>query len=354
MTMIAACALGLPGCSDDGTGGDSGVSSDGTDSSTSAGDGDGDAGTSDADAGTSGDGDGDGDIAGCPDDVFLDVSQAPGAGVGYPAPFLEVECSDTELIVNSNSIPHYTFVAVTPNALVEVNTEYRVTLFPEIAAAPTTIPLLGLVGFAVNGLPFFGANEGPFPDPYGDPIYNDIMDECLGHTANQYHYHALLQKCLVEAGLVAEPWLTGDPDPTQASPILGFSMDGFPIYGSYGCADAGCTSVVEYQSGWVQVGDPSTNAWDNYQYMDSTDPEVLDQCNGHVGPDGNYHYHATTGFPYILGCYTGTPAAGAGGGDGGMNPDDPPPCAPGQTAMCCGDGMCDGPETADNCAEDCA
>ncbi len=351
MTLIAICALGLTGCAEDATGADGSGGAEGTDST--AGDGDGD-----MDAGTSG-GDGDGDMAACPDDVFLDVSQSPGAGPGYPAPILEVACSDTELIVNSNTIPHYTFVPITPNALVEANVEYRVTLFPEVAPAPTEIPLLGVVGFAVNGLPFFGANEGAFPDPYGDPVYNDIMDECLGHTANTYHYHALVQQCLVQAGLVAEPWLNGDPDPTQASPVVGFAMDGFPVYGSYGCADADCSGVVEYQSGWVQVGDPSTYAWDNYEYMASAEPTVLDQCNGHVGPSGDYHYHATTGFPYILGCYAGTPANGAGGDggggdDGGMNPGDPPPCAPGQTSMCCGDGVCDGPETVDNCAEDCA
>jgi hypothetical protein len=30
-----------------------------------------------------------------------------------------------------------------------------------------------------------------------------------------------------------------------------------------------------------------------------------------------------------------------------------PMCQPGQTSMCCGDGMCDGPETKTNCPADC-
>ena len=30
------------------------------------------------------------------------------------------------------------------------------------------------------------------------------------------------------------------------------------------------------------------------------------------------------------------------------------PCQPGQTSLCCGDRTCDGPETPDNCAADCA
>ena len=46
--------------------------------------------------------------------------------------------------------------------------------------------------------------------------------------------------------------------------------------------------------------------WDNYEYQGGDEPTILDQCNGHVGPAGDYHYHATASFPYILGCYTGT------------------------------------------------
>ena len=46
-------------------------------------------------------------------------------------------------------------------------------------------------------------------------------------------------------------------------------------------------------------------------YVDSTD---LDECNGHTTatpdfPDGIYHYHVTATFPYISGCYRGTPGS---------------------------------------------
>jgi hypothetical protein len=43
------------------------------------------------------------------------------------------------------------------------------------------------------------------------------------------------------------------------------------------------------------------------------------------------------------------------GGDGPMDDGGmaPPACTAGQT-MCCGDDTCDGPETADNCPDDCA
>lgn len=114
----------------------------------------------------------------------------------------------------------------------------------------------------------------------------------------------------------------------------------------------------------MQTGDPTTYAWDAYAYQESDADNVLDQCNGRVQADGTYGYHATATFPYMIGCYHGEVNAGAGQDTGGP-PDtgDPldtgaPPvidCAdadPG--APCCGEDICDGPENADNCPEDCS
>jgi hypothetical protein len=320
---------GTSGVSEDGSDGGSADSTDGT----SSGDGD----------GTSGDGDG---AADCPVDQFPAVSADP-ANAAYDDPFLNVYCTDTEIIVESNGIPAYEFQAITPNDLGSQDYEWHLPRYPELATQTTEIPLLGDAGIAVNGLPIYGPNEGDFPDPFGDPVYNGIMDFCMGHTAmaGVYHYHALLVECL-----------TADTPADEASPIIGYALDGFPIYGPRGCMDADCTDVVEFQSGWVQTGDPTTYAWDNHEFQDSMDPTVLDECNGRIGPDGTYRYHATSTFPYILGCYAGTPTggnegAGGGGGTGG-DPTEPPTCQAGQT-MCCGDGTCDGPETAANCPADC-
>ena len=119
----------------------------------------------------------------------------------------------------------------------------------------------------------------------------------------------------------------------------------------------------------TKTGDPTTYAWDNHACTKDTcinpSGEFLDQCNGHVGPNGDYHYHATlpkdetdyTGFPYILGCYHGSATQNGmmGGGmmGGGMMGGTPPMCTmPGQM-MCCGDGFCGGPETPQNCPADC-
>jgi hypothetical protein len=280
-------------------------------------------------------------------DTFLDVSSAPGAGSAYPDPTLGVTCSADTVSVSSNGIPHYQFVSVTPNGLqAQNNYIFNFPRNPAVAASTTTVPCLGTAGVAVNGMPFFGPNEAQMPDPYGDPLVNAILDECLGHTAQggTYHYHALLVKCLTASGLVSQPWNNPDPSPAERSPIIAYAFDGFPVYGPYECTTAACTQVVEMLSGWDNTGHGTvgctssatcandeecttvmingqktqacaskTYAWSNNTYSAKSGTQYLDECNGHVGPNGDYHYHATETFPYIIGCYRGTPMGVTGG-----------------------------------------
>lgn len=247
----------------------------------------------------------------CPDELFIQPAPAP-ENSAYPDPVLRAYCDADYLHIESNGIIGYQFVPMTPNALRAQTNAWRVPLVPEYSDTLTTIPLLGVVAVAINGIPIYGANEAATPDNYGDPIYNAIVDFCAGHTgfAGDYHYHALVEECLAQAALDGEP-----------SPIIGYALDGFPIYGPNGCLDAACTQVVTFQSGWQQTGDPATLAWDHHAYTPSTDPTVLDKCNGRIGPDGRYGYHTTTSFPYTIGCYHGVPGpsvvTGGGGGGGG-------------------------------------
>ena len=258
----------------------------------------------------------------CPQaNTMLDVSKAPGAGAQYPHPTLSAACVGDKFVVDSNDIPHYTFVQTTPNPLTGATEHYEIPRNPQYAEQTTSIPLLGVAGFAVNGLPFFGPNEAaqPADEAYGDPVYNGLMDACLGHTSpGEYHYHSMSVKCLDENSLVSEPWMNADPAADKASPVIGWALDGFPIYGPIECADAACASTVTLQSGYDKVGDPKSHAWDAYQWgAHADDPKHLDACNGHKGPNGDYHYHATETFPYILGCYHGVTDGSGGGGTGG-------------------------------------
>ncbi|MEP7122203.1 MAG: YHYH protein [Byssovorax sp.] len=290
--------------------------------------------------------------------TMLDVAKGPGAGDGYAKATLTASCTDTAFVVESNGMPTYTFVQTTPNALKAQSNHWEIPLHPAAAAATTAVPLLGLAGFAVNGMPFFGPNEAGVPadEAYGDPVYNGLMDPCFGHTANEYHYHSLSVKCLIASGLVAKPWMNADPKATEASPIIAWAMDGYPVYGSQECADGACAKVVVMQSGYEKTGDPKTYAWKAYTWKEHVgDATYLDACNGHTGPKGDYHYHATSGFPYVLGCYHGTPSttggmmgsgssgSGASSGSGMMGPkactlasECVGACPPGSVGCTCG------------------
>jgi hypothetical protein len=59
---------------------------------------------------------------------------------------------------------------------------------------------------------------------------------------------------------------------------------------------------------------PKTCVWSNHAYSAKAGSQYLDQCNGHIGPNGAYHYHTTSTFPYILGCYRGVPTNNGGTG----------------------------------------
>lgn len=287
----------------------------------------------------------------CPQaDAMLDVAQSPGAGPNYPAPTLSAVCTADSFVVDSNGIPSYTFVGTTPNPLQSQNLHYEIPLKPAAASKNTPLPLLGTIGFAVNGLPIFGPNEGAMPldSAYGDPVYNNLMDACLGHTANVYHYHALLVKCLIQsAALVDKPWMNPNPPADEPSPIVGFALDGFAIFGPQECADEGCSKINVLQSGYEKIGDPKKNAWDAYQWKDHAgDLLYLDECNGHTGPKGDYHYHSTSTFPYILGCFKGTPDPNSIGMDPGMQ-GGPKTCA--NTSEC--NGACPAGSLGCTCAQ---
>jgi hypothetical protein len=200
----------------------------------------------------------------------------------------------------------YPFVAMTPNALRPQNYVWRISRTPAIAPSPTLIvrngmPTLGTLGFTTTGLAIYGPTEGPIPanTPYGDPNYNGLLDTCGGHTgpSAEYHNHVLYQVAACNLNSRA---------------VLGYAIDGFPIYGPTACLNVACTSTGTVSSGYVKTGDPARNVWSAYTYTASSNPLVLDACNGRTQPDGSYGYHAVMTFPYILGCLKGSPTVQSG------------------------------------------
>lgn len=260
----------------------------------------------------------------CLTSVFPDLSISSGPGGEYALPDVVVECTDAELVVTSNGMPSYAFESMTPNGLKEQTWAWKVPLKPTLAANTTSIvDVLGTLGFTTTGLPIYGPTEGPQPatEAFGDPIYNGILDTCGGHTGfnADYHLHALYDDVYCNI---------------TSSFIIGYALDGFPIYNSVGCLDVDCTETAQFVSGYDMSGDPTSYSWKAYTYNSTGKTNVLDECNGRIGPDGTYRYHATDAFPYIIGCFAGTSTTQSGnaaanmppmGGNGGNPPPPPPP-----------------------------
>src|SRR5215212_9810965 len=101
-----------------------------------------------------------------------------------------------------------------PNRIAEASLSFRIPLHPAVATTHQATPL-GPIGISLNGVPFFNQYAA-----MGAPLTNEInsFDQYNGHPQQQgqYHYHA-------------EPtWLTSNKG---RDALLGFLLDGFPVYG---------------------------------------------------------------------------------------------------------------------------
>jgi len=191
---------------------------------------------------------------------------------------------------------------------------------------------LGEVAIAINGVPFYGPEDGPGGDAvasqhgaYEEDRQPIELGVCHAHNGQggTFHYHAdanclhwhpdegetILDYDISTPAAVAQNTANG-----SHSGVIGVSMDGYPIYGLWGYDDQ--MNVVEMKSSYkLKEGETGYNGIDDYVYVQGLGH--LDVCNGHFGPtpefpDGIYHYHSTMmngegdmGFPYFLLCYHG-------------------------------------------------
>ena len=191
---------------------------------------------------------------------------------------------------------------------------------------------LGEVAIAINGVPFYGPEDGPGGDAvasqhgaYEEDRQPIELGVCHAHNGQggTFHYHADAN-CLHWHPAEGEDMFDYDISTPAAvaqntangshSAVIGVSMDGYPIYGLWGYDDQ--MNVVEMKSSYkLKEGETGYNGIDDYVYVQGLGH--LDVCNGHFGPtpefpDGIYHYHSTMmngegdmGFPYFLLCYHG-------------------------------------------------
>jgi len=114
----------------------------------------------------------------------------------------------------------------------------------------------------------------------------DQNDACAGHASASgvYHYRSIigdtegLSHYANSVGLINYcpdiPEVMKDTATGQHSPLVGFALDGIPIFGP------------------LTVGGKL--------------PTDLDECNGHISTQYPfYHYHMSTSYPYVIGCFRG-------------------------------------------------
>lgn len=153
-----------------------------------------------------------------------------------------------------------------PNNILEKSYVFKIPINPAVNNTHSATPM-GAIGFALNGIPLYNQYAA------GGAALGDEkkgFDQYYGHPQAQggYHYHV-------------EPLYLTTVKGTKSS-LVGFLLDGFPVYGP------------------EENGVAVTNT-------------MLDAYHGHTSataeyPTGIYHYHFTSTDPYLNGSgFYGTP-----------------------------------------------
>uniref|UniRef100_A0A6U4NA45 YHYH domain-containing protein n=1 Tax=Hemiselmis andersenii TaxID=464988 RepID=A0A6U4NA45_HEMAN len=149
---------------------------------------------------------------------------------------------------------------------------------------------------AVNGVTFVGHHVNKDSGNKGKMTM--AFDNCGGHGGadHKYHYH-IPPVCLIMSlgGEVPERsdwWLAKNPESqwpkktTKESPLIGWAMDGFPIFGPY---------------------DPITKELQTSGSANcTTTTGSLDACNGKNMSNGQYAYFITPTYPFVPDCLRGS------------------------------------------------
>ena len=240
---------------------------------------------------------------------------------------VNVEYTDEFAIVRSNGIPNHDYESGLGCCAAETSYEWKIPLDPVIASSFTYAPDRGAIAISVNGAPFFGPEEGPGGDAVAlhfDYFVEDrqpiILGLCGAHSAGTtFHYH-FDGNCVhwhpTSERLRWKDWDVSFLKKDQASPVIGFAFDGYPIYGPYG--NDSNNQLKEMRSSYsLKQGKNGYGGIDDWEYVEGLGD--LDECNGITSKVPGiekeiYHYHASNisgsgeiGFPYFILCYRGIP-----------------------------------------------
>lgn len=207
-------------------------------------------------------------------------------------------CVDGTVVISANGIPDYTYIRTSPGDPNAQDLTYSIPGTPTPAATTSDVARLGAIAVATNGVPIYGPTEGTGGDVLS---LGGALSECGSHNGpGGFHMHLM--------GTSSTTDCIYTPAEVAAGPkLLGYAFDGFPIY----------TGNDQYTSSW-ELTDASlfaTDTWSAHSYVAGSGD--LDECNGLTDANGSYAYYTTDTFPYMLGCYTGTPTENGPDGDGG-------------------------------------
>lgn len=243
-------------------------------------------------------------------------------------------CLDAERSLSSNGLPDHA-VGTFPNA------DNPNTLSPTIVSAALALnPVLTTqisarsgprvpMGFVLNGVKLDPGTAGtcndagtmcamgpPSRGPWniealGQGYFRFGTDSSNGHVqpGGAYHYHG------VPEGFVAKL------NKGQAMTLIGWALDGFPIYARYGFSRAedarSVVAVMHGSYGIKETPDPGRPPVSRFpmgtftqDYAYRAGSGDLDECNGRFGvtpefPAGIYHYYVTDDYPYVQRCVKG-------------------------------------------------
>ena len=292
---------------------------------------------------------------------------------GNPTPIVDavsanvqtVQYSASWVYVSTKGIPSYItgpFLDGNPSLATSQNAIFKISLNPVQNTGNPTNTNGGNIGIFINGVALFDYRDGiswknstnalaggPLGG-MGDGVWNrdaipaeKIGFDCAkGHPAmGNYHHHqnpsafnldltVISNICDIYAadGLYAI-------DATQHSPLIGYSYDGFPIYGAYGYANTDGTGGITrikssyqlrnistrttYSTGATVTAGPAVSSTyplgyfrEDYEYIAQAGQDYLDEHNGRFCitpeyPNGIYCYFATvdanwnSAYPYVVG-----------------------------------------------------
>ena len=244
-------------------------------------------------------------------------------------------CDGTNRQLVANGIPDHdvgTFPnAGNPNRITEQSVSVSYTLTPQQSVSVTELGgPRGAVGHVINGVKIDADTAGTCNDDgsscdlagrtgnwsieaLGQSNFDFGTDDNNAHVQpdGAYHYHGIPE------GFVS---LRSNGDPEMV--LIGWAVDGFPIYARYGYTDPDdASSEIKVVTGSYQlITDVSANRpsvedfplgifKQDWVYVEGAGD--LDECNGRVGvtpefPEGVYHYYATDSYPYFQRCVKGT------------------------------------------------